>query len=80
MQKKNVMLVGEVVSLFESTTGMMGTIIMQTSSTERTVIIELDGINKNAQTAPPALPTIMTHSSNKIKITKPPRFTGDKEN
>ena len=34
MHKKNVTLVGEVVNLFESTTRIMGTIIIRTSSTK----------------------------------------------
>ena len=47
---------------------------------QRTVLIEPDGVDKNTPTAPPVQPTIVTHSSNKIKITRPPRFTGDKKN
>ena len=71
------MLEGEIVNIFQSTTGMMGTIIMRASNTQRTVLIEPDGVNLNT---PVTSPTVVTHSSNKIKIARPPRFTGDKKN
>ena len=61
---------------FRSKSGMMGTIIMRASNTQRTVLIEPDGVDMNAPATPP---TVVSHSS-KIKIARPPRFTGDKKN
>ena len=79
--KKNVTLIGEVVDVFESTMGMMGTIIIRPSDTQRVIIIAADGIDTN-KPDPPNQPTVITttHSSNKIKIAKPPWFTGNKKN
>ena len=68
-------------NLFKSTTGTMGTTIIRPSDTERAVIILPDRINKNKPPDPPLqLTVVTTSSSNKIKIAKRPRFTGDKKN
>ena len=75
--KKNVTLEGEIVNIFQSKTGMMGTIIIRASNTQRTFLIEPDGVNLNT---PVTSPTVVTHSSNEIKIARPPRFTGNKKN
>ena len=71
---------GELVQPIETRTGWMGTILIKPARGGSTNIIVPDGTPLNAtDDHPTTQPTVVTTSS-KIKIAKPPRFTGDKKN
>ena len=70
----------ELVRPIETTTGWMGTCLVKLGGEGSTHIIEPDGIPLNTPSNPPIQPTVVTTTSSKIKIAKPPRFTGDKKN
>ena len=72
--------IGEVVEPFMAKTGYMGTIVMQMDEGLR--IIPPDGMDlANPPPTPPVPPALTNNfNSSKIKITRPPRFTGDKKN
>ena len=53
---------------------------MKSTTGGSTDLILPDGINKDNPPAPTAQPITISSSSNKIKITRPSRFTGDKKN
>ena len=57
----------------------MGTIIIRPAGGGSTNIIVPDGTPLGSRDDPPTQPTVVTTSS-KIKIAKPPRFTGNKKN
>ena len=71
--------IGEVVKPVE-TTGWMGTILARPREGGSTDVFLPDGISLNASANTPTQPTVITTTSSKIKIAKPPRFTGDKKN
>ena len=71
---------GELTQPIEMKTGWMGTILIRPAGGGSTNIIVPDGTPLNAtDDRPTTQPTVVTTSS-KIKIAKPPRFTGDKKN
>ena len=72
--------IGEVIKPVETTTGWMGTVLARPKAGGSTDMFPPDGILLNAPDKTPEQPTIIAATSNKIKITKPPRFTGDKKN
>ena len=73
---------GELTRPVETKTGWMGTILIRPAGGGSTNIIIPDGTPLTAtddRPTPTTQPTVITTSS-KIKIAKPPRFTGDKKN
>ena len=71
---------GELTRPIETRTGWMGTILIRPIGGGPTNIIVPDGTPlTTTDDCPTTQPTIVTTSS-KIKIAKPPRFTGDKKN
>ena len=72
--------IGEVVQPVETTTGWMGTVLAKPREGGSTRVFTPDRILLNAPANTPTQSTIITTTSNKIKISKPPRFTGDKNN
>ena len=70
--------IGEVVQLVETTMGWMGTVLFRPREGGSTNVFPPDGVLLNAPAT--TQPTVMMTTSNKIKIAKPPRFTGDKKN
>ena len=69
---------GELVRSIETKTVWMGTILIKPAGGGSTNIIIPDGTPLNTTDDRPAQPMVVTTSS-KIKITKPPRFTGSKK-
>ena len=72
---------GELIEPFHSTAGYVGSIVIRTSN--GTKLIPPDIPNPaNAPTAPPVAQTTLSvpTPTNKVKIAKPPRFTGDRKN
>ena len=53
---------------------------MKSTTGGSTGLILPDGIPKGSKAPPTAQPITISSSSSKIKIAKPPRFTGDKKN
>ena len=72
--------IGEVVQPVETTTGWMGTVLTKSREGGSTRVFLPDGILLNVPASTSAQPTVITTTSSKIKIAKPPRFTGDKKN
>ena len=77
---RNYSYIGEVVQPVETTMGWMGTVLFKPREGGSTWVFVPDRILLNAPAGAPAQPTVIITTSNKIKIAKPPRFTGDKKN
>ena len=70
---------GELIRPIETKTGWMGTIIIRPAEGGSTNIIVPDGTPLNSRDDPPVTQPMVITTSSKIKIAKPPRFTGDKK-
>ena len=64
----------------KTTTRWMGTVLARPREGGSTNVFTPDGILLNAPAGVPTQPTVITTTSSKIKIAKPPRFTSNKKN